>query len=373
MRFSDVIGNAEVKAALVRMAVAGRIPHAMMFYENEGCGALALIVAFMQYLNCKHRGEEDSCGTCPACNQISKLIYPDMHFVFPTASKDKSSEKPSSLTYIQKWRELFVRNPFFMENELYESLGIDKKSSVIPVLDAQIILNELSLSSYSDGYRAVVIWLPEKLKVETANKLLKIIEEPSERTLFFMVTHQPERVLQTIRSRCQLIRVKPAAKEEIAAALPRWTGVDAEAAGAAAEFAGGSIGVAIRSLAERDENVEMMDVFMRLMDGILARDFQDVLETGDVIAAMASREKQKAFCKFAGDCIRKIYMIQKGLPSLAGLRPEYKEFFSEAAAKLGPDFCRRAILAINKANAMVVRNVNQKILFTNMVDRLFVS
>ena len=149
MRFSDVIGNAEVKAALVRMAVAGRIPHTMMFYENEGCGALALIVAFMQYLNCKHRGEEDSCGTCPACNQISKMIYPDMHFVFPTASKDKSSEKPSSLTYIQKWRELFVRNPFFMENELYESLGIDKKSSVIPVLDAQIILNELSLSSYS--------------------------------------------------------------------------------------------------------------------------------------------------------------------------------------------------------------------------------
>ena len=373
MRFSDVIGNAEVKAALVRMAVAGRIPHAMMFYENEGCGALALIVAFMQYLDCKHRGEEDSCGTCPACNQISKLIYPDMHFVFPTASKDKSSEKPSSLTYIQKWRELFVRNPFFMENELYESLGIDKKSSVIPVLDAQIILNELSLSSYSDGYRAVVIWLPEKMNAEASNRLLKIIEEPSEKTLFMMVTHHPERVLKTISSRCQLIRVMPAGKQEIAAALPRWTGIDNEAAGYAAEFASGSIGVAIRSLAEHDDNVEMMDLFMNLMDAVTGRDYLGALDAGEMMVALDSKEKQKAFCKFAGDCVRKIFMVQKNMQEISGIRPSDRQFFKETAGKCGPMFCNRALSALNRANALLVRNVNQKIIFTNLVNRLFVS
>ena len=148
MKFSDVIGNAEVKAALVRMADSGRIPHAMMFHENEGCGALALIVAFMQYLNCRSRHDNDSCGICPSCNQTGKLIYPDLHFVFPVAG-----EKVTSSDFIRKWRDLFVRNPFFMENELYEALEIEKKASSISVADAKNILNELSLSSFSDGYR----------------------------------------------------------------------------------------------------------------------------------------------------------------------------------------------------------------------------
>ncbi len=368
MKFSDVIGNADVKEALVRMADSGRVPHAIMFHENEGCGALALIVAFMQYLNCRNRHDGDSCGVCPSCNQIGKLIYPDLHFVFPVAG-----DKVTSSSFIQKWRELFVRNPFFMENELYETLEIEKKASSISVADAKNILNELSLSSFSDGYRAVVIWLPEKMNQEAANRLLKIVEEPSEKTLFLFVTHQPERVLKTIRSRCQLIRVMPAQKDEIAAALPRWTGVDMEAARYAAEFASGSIGNAIRSLAERDENVEMMDTFMQLMDGVLARNYLSVLETGEAIAALDSREKQKAFCKFAGDCVRKIYMLQQNMPDIAGIRPEDKAFYEDAARRCGPAFCQRALAAITKANSLIVRNVNQKIVFTNMVNRLFVS
>ena len=351
MKFSDVIGNAEVKAALVRMADSGRIPHAMMFHENEGCGALALIVAFMQYLNCHSRHDNDSCGVCPSCNQTGKLIYPDLHFVFPVAG-----EKVTSSDFIRKWRDLFVRNPFFMENELYEALEIEKKAS-----------------SFADGYRAVVIWLPEKMNQEAANRLLKIVEEPSEKTLFLFVTHQPERVLKTIRSRCQLIRVMPATREEIAGALPRWAGIDPETAGYAAEFASGSIGNAIRSLAERDDNVGMMDMFMQLMDGIIDRNYLAVLETGEAIAALDSREKQKAFCKFAGDCVRKIYMLQQNMTDIAGIRPEDKDFYAEAARKCGPEFCRRALMIITKAHSLVVRNVNQKIVFTNMVNRLFVN
>lgn len=368
MKFSDIIGNSEVKEALVRMADGGRIPHAMMFHENEGCGALALIVAFMQYLNCKSRHDWDSCGICPSCNQISKLIYPDMHFVFPVAG-----EKVTSESFIQKWRDLFVRNPFFMENELYETLEIEKKAASISVADAKNILGWLSLSSFSDGYRAIVIWLPEKMQTEASNRLLKIVEEPSEKTLFLFVTHQPERVLKTIRSRCQLIRVMPAGKDEIAAALPRWTGIDAEAAAYAAEFASGSIGVAIRSLAERDENVEMMDIFMGLMDSILSRNYLAALEAGETVSAMDSREKQKAFCKFAGECVRRIYMLQQNMPGISGIRPEDREFYDDAARRCGPLFCQRALAAISKAYSLIVRNVNQKIVFTNMVNRLFVS
>ena len=139
MKFSDVIGNTEVKEALVRMADSGRVPHAIMFHENEGCGALALAVAFVQYLNCKSHNGEDSCGLCPSCNQISKLIWPDIHFVFPVAG-----EKVTSDNFIQKWRDLFIRNPFFMENELYETLELEKKASSISVADAKNVLNALS-------------------------------------------------------------------------------------------------------------------------------------------------------------------------------------------------------------------------------------
>lgn len=368
MKFSDIIGNAEVKEALVRMADSGRVPHAVMFHENEGCGALALAIAFLQYLNCKARHDGDSCGLCPSCNQISKLIYPDMHFVFPVAG-----EKVTSESFIKQWRELFVRNPFFMENELYEALEIEKKSSAISVADAKNVLNALSLSSFSDGYRAIVIWLPEKMNQESANRLLKIVEEPADKTLFLFITHNPERVLKTIRSRCQLIRVLPATKKEIADALPRWTGIDSEAATYAAEFADGSIGKAIRSLAERDENVEMMDIFMKLMDGILGRDYLSVLETGEILSALESREKQKAFCKFAGDCVRKIYMFQQNMSEISGIRPEDADFYADAARRCGPSFCSKALNILSRAYSLVVRNVNQKILFTNMVNRLFVS
>ncbi|MDD6253995.1 MAG: ATP-binding protein [Candidatus Cryptobacteroides sp.] len=368
MRFGDIIGNEEVKRALVRMADSGRIPHAMMFHENEGCGALPLAVAFLQYLNCRTREDGDSCGVCPVCNQISKMIYPDIHFVFPVAG-----EKVTSDSFLTEWRSLFVSNPYFMENELYEALGIEKKSSNISVAEAKNVLNALSLSSFSEGYRAVIIWLPEKMQAEASNRLLKIVEEPSEKTLFIFITHSPERVLKTIMSRCQLIRVMPASKEEIAAALPRWTGVDGEAAGYAAEFASGSLGAAIRSLAEKDSDVEMMDMFTSLMDGLLSRDFLAVLETAETLSSLDSREKQKAFCKFAGNCVRKIYMLRAGMDKIAGVRPDELQFYKDAAARCGEEFCHKAVAALSGACNMIIRNVNQKIVFTNLVDRLFVS
>ncbi len=368
MRFGDIIGNDDVKCALAGMADSGRVPHAIMFHENEGCGALALALAFFQYLNCKHRSGGDSCGECPSCNQISKLIYPDVHFTFPVAG-----ENPTSENFVAQWRELLRKNPFFLENELYESLKLDKKSTLINVAEAKSIISWLSLSSFSDGYKAVIVFLPEKLNTEAANRLLKIVEEPAEKVLFLLITHAPERVLKTIYSRCQLIRVAPAGRREIAEALPKWADVDAEAAEYAAEFSSGSIGAAIRSLAEKDDNVEMMDIFMKLMDSIVSRDYMSVLEVGETLAGMESREKQKRFCQAAGDCIRKIYMMQIGLPALSGVRPDERRFYDEIFGKCGRTFCGAAISALGKARGMILRNVNQKIVFTNLVNRLYVS
>lgn len=229
------------------MADSGKVAHAMLFYENEGCGALPLILAYYRYLNCQSRRDGDSCGECPSCRKISKLIHPDLHFVFPVNAGPKvsASEKPTSDSYLKYWRELVLADPYFLESELYAALGIEGKAGNIAVAEAKSILEKLSLTSVGDGYKAVVVWLPEKMNAETANKLLKVVEEPPESTVFLFVTHSPEKVLQTIFSRCQSLRVLPLPKEDVARTLRERFSFSAQQAEVLAGLSGGSIGQAL--------------------------------------------------------------------------------------------------------------------------------
>ena len=350
MKFADVIGNAEVAKALASMADSGRVAHAMLMYENEGCGALALALAYVQYLNCSNPHDGDSCGECPSCRQMAKLIHPDVHYVFPVNKGPKTSdEKPTSESYIKYWRELAVANPYFTEADLQKAIGIESKNGLIAVAEAKSIIGKLSLTAVADGYKAVIFYLPEKMNQETANRLLKMVEEPPEKTLFIFITHAPEKVLQTIFSRCQSIRVMPLTKEE--AGLVR----------------------AIRPDDDREEYDLFMDLFSDLMNAIIARDFMAALECGEAAAALESREKQKAFCNFAGECIRKIFMIQQNLLQIADVAEEEMEFYSGVAARCGKGFCARSISNIEKVVSMIDRNVNSKILFCDLVNRMFLS
>ena len=375
MKFSEIIGNEEIKKALAGMIDSGRIPHAMMFYENDGCGALQIILAFLQYLYCKDKSGSDSCGTCSECNKIGKLIHPDIRFVFPVAggSKVSSSVKPTSESYIQYWRELLLANPFFLENELNDALGIEGKSSVIAVPEAKVILESLSLTSVEGGYSTIVLYLPEKMNQEAANRLLKIVEEPPEKTLFLMITHNPEKVLQTISSRCQGVRIMPLGREEIVHILTSSFGKDQNQAAQAAMMAGGSVGTALHYLSDQSDYNVNLDLFSDLMRGLLSNNLLASLEVGETIAALDSREKQKAFCKFAGECLRKIFFLQQNIPGIVGITSEELPFFQEVAAKSKRSFCRNAMTYLDRAQLLIERNVNQKILFCDMVNRMFVK
>ena len=350
MRFSEVIGNAEVARALVSMADSGRVAHAMLMYENEGCGALALALAYLQYLNCKNPHDGDSCGECPSCRQMSKLIHPDVHFVFPVNKGPKTSdEKPTSESYLPYWRELAVANPYFVEADLQRAIGIESKNGLIAVAEAKNIINKLSLTAVSDGYKAVIFYLPEKMNQETANRLLKVVEEPPVNTLFIFITHAPEKVLQTIFSRCQSVRVMPLTKEEVAE---------------------------VKALSPFDESEEynaFMDLFSDLMNALVAKDLLSALECGESIAALDSREKQKGFCTFAGECIRKIFLIQQNLPQIAGVSEQEKDFYMNMAGRCGRKFSSKSMADIEKVVAMIDRNVSSKILFTDLVNRMFLN
>ncbi len=350
MKFADIIGNKVASDALRSMADSGRVAHAMLFYENEGCGALPLALAYVQYLNCRNPHDGDSCGECPSCRQMAKLIHPDVHFVFPVNKGPKSSDdKPVSESYIKYWRELALANPYFVEADLQKAIGIESKSGLIAVPEAKSILSKLSLTAVADGYKAVIFYLPEKMNQEAANRLLKMVEEPPAKTIFLFITHSPEKVLQTIFSRCQSLRVLPLSKEEREA---------------------------VRAMApeeDREEYETFMELFTNLMNALAARDLLAALECGEQMTSLDSREKQKAFCTFAGECIRKIFMLQQKLPQIAGISPEEEAFYADMAQKCGRKFCSKTVSNIEKVAYMIDRNVNSKILFCDLVNRMFFS
>ena len=202
MNFSQVKGNREVVRTLVSMVDSGRIPHAVMFHEEDGGEAFPLCLALLSYLYCRNRAHSDSCSQCPSCNRIDKLIHPDVHFIFPTASSALTGQ------YMAQLRGLVSEKLPFTEDDVCSAFGIEGKRQIIAVGEARHLLDSLSVTALEGGYRSVVIYLPEKMNAEAANRLLKIVEEPPQLTLFLMITHHPEQVLQTISSRCLHIQVE---------------------------------------------------------------------------------------------------------------------------------------------------------------------
>ena len=280
-------------------------------------------------------------------------------------------QKPVSESFLPLWRELVHENPYFLESDLYARLGIEGKAGNIAIAEARYILEKLSLSSVEDGYKTVLLWLPERMNAETANKLLKIVEEPPEKTLFIFVTHHPDRVLQTIFSRCQSYRVLPLGRNVLEKALVENFGKDPQESARQAAICGGSIGVALDAMGEREEYSAFMQIFRDLVSGLAARDLQAVLDASDSMSAIDSREKQKAFCIFAGECLRKIFMLQQNMHELAGIAPEETAFWTGVAAGAGRTFSRKALALADRAVMLLDRNVNPKMVFCDMVGQMY--
>jgi len=321
----QLYGNTEVAAVLHRMVESGHIPHAILLHEDDGAGAFPLVLNFLEEL---YDGNP----------RVGKLIHPDIHFVFPVAGPDK----PVSLQFAGPFRTLLQEHPYFFENELYAAIGIEGKQSNISVNEARSLLERLSLAAVEGGWRTVVMYLPEKMNAQAANALLKMVEEPPSRTLFLLITHAPEKVLVTISSRCLNIRLQPLSPEADAAVHAR------EAAG----------------------NVQLRDLFHDLLEAVAARDLLKALETGEAVADLKVREQQKLFCRLASEDLRRIFMLQK-MPQMARIPAGEEAFFQRMAKALKPTFPRKGMEALDRALLMVERNVNQKILFTDLVNQLY--
>ncbi len=322
-----IYGNTELVNALHQMVESGHIPHALLLHEDDGGGAFPLVLNFLEELY----------GGSP---RVQKLIHPDIHFVFPVAGSDK----PVSLQFIGPFRELLLENPYFFENELYGAIGIEGKQSNISVNEARSILERLSLSAVEGGWRTVVMYLPEKMNMQAGNALLKMVEEPPEGTLFLLITHAPEKVLTTISSRCLHLRVQPLSPE-------------AEEQVHQKEAAGDAV---------------LADLFHDLLNALVEKNLLAALETGEALASLESRERQKAFCRVASQDLRTLFLLQQKLPALTHIKADEEDYYRRMAAALKPAFPRLALSCVDRALLMIERNVNQKILFADMVNQLYI-
>lgn len=320
----EVFGNKELVDVLHQMVAGGKVPHAIMFHEEDGGGAFPIVVNFLEELY----------GGNP---RVGKLIHPDIYFIFPVAGE----KSPVSEQFIIPFRELALSNPYFYENELSEAIGIEKKQGVISVNEARSILDKLSLSAVEGGYRSVVMYLPEKMNVQSGNALLKMVEEPPEATLFLLITHAPDKVMTTIASRCLQLRVAPLSREDMVHVHPK------------------------------DAASPHADLFADLLRALSERDLLSALEAGEAMSELDSREKQKAFCREAVAMLRTLFLFQQGQRSLADILPDEEDFYTQMAGKFRKTFPRRAMEEFDRASLLVERNVAQKAVFADLVLKLY--
>lgn len=373
MQFKEVLGNGELKSRLVRMVDSGRTGHSLMLVERDGCGALPMAMALVQYMMCpERRPGEDSCGVCPVCRRISGMVHPDVHFAFPVnvAGKSGSNRKPLSGNFLEEWRSLYRDNPYFTEADLNAALGLDGKVGAISVAEAREILDSLSLKSYEGRGKFMVVWLPERMNAESANRLLKIVEEPMADTYFIFITHAPERIISTIRSRSQLIRLYPVPVQELVPELQARTGLSMQEATVYAHTAGGSLGMALDMAGEASSASFFLPAAEGMLEATVSGDLVGLLEGNDTVVAMG-RERQKEFCLYLEGLLRKMMMRRQGLDAISDVLPQEAGAVDRFGPLLPESFFGKAFSAVEEARTMVEANVNAKMVFCHLSNVLF--
>lgn len=367
MQFKEIIGQQELKRRLVQQIESGRVSHAQLFTGTAGAGTLAVAVAYFQYLCCPHRHDGDSCGECPSCRQIAELAHPDLHWVFPVNKQGKKSgEAMLSDEFLPLFRTLFAeRKGYFTPQEWFDRLDLGKTlKGMISAREADEMIRKLSFKSFESEYKAVLIWLPEAMNEEAANKILKILEEPWEKTLFLLVSEQPTRLLPTILSRTQEVAV-PRIESTVLEALACEGGItDPLQARNTARLADGSL-IELRHLlagesdAQRRENFELFCQLMRLSynDKHL-----ELITWGEEVAQL-SREQQRAFLTDAARLLRESFMLHAGLHAISYLWGEELAFCSKFAPFVGVENIEPLIDEIERARMQINQNGNPTIVF----------
>ena len=375
MQFSEILGQEYIKSHLTKSASLGRIPHAQLFVGPEGSGTLPMAIAYAQYILCNNTNGENN-GENESCNlKFDKLSHPDLHFVYPTVATEDVKTKPKSIDFIGDWRAFVTQNPYGSLFDWYSVLGVNNKQGLIRVEDAGDILKTLSLKSYEGGYKIMIIWMADKMNTEASNKLLKLLEEPPEKTIFILITEQEEDLIQTIRSRCQVLHFGGLPENTIAEALVAQKQIDPKLAATIAHQAQGNFNKALHLLQNDDDSYPFDEWFVTWVRAAFkakgnAAAIQDLIQWSDEVAGLG-RETQKKFLSFCVEMFRQALLLNYESPSLVYLEPNVEKFqLANFAPFVNGNNIQEIFIELSDAIYHIERNGNAKIILTDLSIKL---
>lgn len=375
MLFSEILGQDHLKNHLTKSADEGRVPHAQLFVGPEGSGTLAMAIAYAQYLICNNTLGENNTENS-ACNlKFHHLQHPDLHFVYPTITTEDVKSKPKSLDFITDWRLFVQQNPYGGIFDWYKFLGVQNKQGEIRVEDAQEIVKSLSLKSLEGSYKIMIIWMADKMNIAASNKLLKLLEEPTDKTVFILITENVENIIQTILSRCQVLQFNPLPENIVVEALVNREQIDRVVAQKIARQSQGNYNKALQIVKENNDELPFEEWFVFWVRSAFkakgnASAIHDLIIWSEQIAALG-RETQKKFLSFCTEMFRQALLLNYNAPSLVYMEPKVEKFTLENFA---PFVHGNNILEIFKeisdASYHIERNGNAKIILTDLSIKL---
>lgn len=368
MKFWEIPGQRETIGRLISTVKSERVSHAQLFTGPEGCGNLALALAYAQYISCENRSDVDACGICKSCVKYEKMIHPDLHFVFPVVKKDTD---PVSDKFIDKWREFAAVSPYFSLTKWLNYIGAGNAQGLIFTSEAAEILRKLTLKSYESDFKVMIIWLPEKMHQVTANKLLKLIEEPPEKTLFLLVSDEPDKIVPTIVSRCQLVRIPSFSPTDLSSYLIERFRIHKGRADDIARVSNGNIIRAIELCENEDTSIQDLDRFRMLMRYVWMKDVLSLISWSEELSAIG-REPQKRFLAFSLHLFRENLMMNlgQGKNGLVFLTGEEEAFSAKFNPFINEGNINTFVEEFSLAHSHIEANGNAKIVFLDLALRL---
>ena len=361
MFFRDIVGHSELKRRLIEMVDSGRIPHAQLYTGAEGVGKLALALAVAQYICCEHREGGESCGRCPSCVQFAKLSHPDLHFVFPMATRD--GVKVCS-DMVDTFRSAVLRNPYISLEEWMNEAS-DGKTVQIYAAEGEEIIRKLTFKPYQGQYKVMIVWIPEKMHEACANKVLKILEEPSPDTVFMLVSDRVDNVLGTIYSRCQRIAVPPIDKKDMELALREKFSVDEEEVAYLVKNAMGSWGRMLGLMKESEDARYDFELFVQMMRLAWGLDVKGIKIWTEQVAAL-SREGQIRFLQKAQRLIRENFILRLRNRDLTYMNSAEMAFAAKFAQFIHEKNVVQIMEELALAEAQIAQNGNTKIILFHL-------
>ncbi|WP_027138091.1 DNA polymerase III subunit [Gaetbulibacter saemankumensis] len=375
MLFQDILGQEHIKNHLTQSVDNGRIPHAQLFVGPEGSGTLPMAIAYAQYILCHNSEGENNTGN-DSCNlKFNNISHPDLHFAFPVTTSDKVKSHPVSSHYLEEWRKLLKEQPYGNLFDWYKILGVDNKQGQIGVDEAQDIVKALSLKSYEGGYKVMLIWMAEKMNIAAANKLLKLIEEPPNKTIFILIAEDEEQIINTIKSRCQILHFPPLAEGVIKAALMKEYDLNGTVAAKIAHQSNGNYNKACDLVYSDSEDLQFEKWFIIwIRSAFKAKGnkaaIHDLISWSEDIAK-TGRETQKQFLNFCLDFFRQALLMNYNANELVYFEPKTEKFQLD---KFAPFVHGNNILEISDelqdAIYHIERNGNSKIILTDLSIKL---